>query len=247
MAPTLTLDRESFTKEFLIPFSKFNSLGICIIDVAEGKLHGFATGDNSHGFLYASFTPQSVSGDFHSLHLKDSKRLINALSFVSDPVIALERDSKSVIYNGKHIKFVCPTLADKIAEQSRPRLNREKIEAFEYDIYAQIPIDILAKVLKGRSVAADIEKVYIKQQGETLSFHIEDAEKGSSDTIAFETDVKPVKGKIATKIAFPLDLLANICKISDTVHLQIKEDRGVAIFSLQSQYTTLKYIVSSIK
>lgn len=244
----LIVDKLSFIKEFLTPLSNFNETGLTIIDAEDGKLHAYATASNAHNILYAQYTPEKIDGGIQSLHLKDCKKLINAFAFINDASVDLQYTGKSIKFQNKQIKFECPLLDELIGNKMRPSLPREKINAFEGNVQFAISTDVISSLSKGRAIAPEIDRVVIrKASDELLEIGIEDPSKSAANTFSLMVPWQLISGNINNDNAFFLSTLTSINKINGSLVVQIREQSGVAIFIMQTNNTTLKYIISTIK
>lgn len=210
----------------------------CILSLNKNGIHAIAAaGDNS---MYILVSMKGVYEDV-TLNLPSLKKLTKALSLVPTDDVALNLNRNHLEYKGKEIKFKYHLHEDGVL--TKPKLNRDKIMGFEYDIEFDLDLATLSKLLQNASFT-NTKKVYIYTDNGNLMWKLTDETAANTDVLCVTGDEVDFK---LEPFILNIDNLKNVTAISkEDAKFKINSKIGIGNIILNRGDLEINYIFSSL-
>ena len=140
---------------YLDSLSKISESSIVTVD--RDKMSSLVASTDNTLILCAEY--RVPSSFYTTLNIPDVKKLTRVLDTISDEEIDLIINSNNIAYKGNGIKFKYHLFDDGFL--TKPGLNIEKINAFQYDLSFKVDKNILNQIFKGSVFASETNKVFI--------------------------------------------------------------------------------------
>lgn len=228
---------------FLDSLSKVSESAIITVD-RDKMLSLVASTDNTLILCAEYETPSS----FHTtLNIPDIKKLTRVLDTIDDSDINLVINSNNIEYRGNGVKFKYHLFDEGFL--TKPGLNLEKINNFQYDISFNVDRNILNQIFKGSVFASETNKVYFyteqKGEGESYRLMAELTDRSRHNTDNFTLCIGFIDQEL-TPIPINFDNVRLLNNISGEFTVRVNKEYGVVVFEQVAQDIKLKYIVSSL-
>jgi hypothetical protein len=140
---------------FLDSLSKISESAIVQLD--SDKTSSLVASTDNTLILHAEY---AAGTDFNTtLNIPDVKKLTNVLKTVGfEDEIDLKVNSNNLEYKGNGVKFKYHLFDEGFL--SKPGLNIDKINAFEFDMDFKVDANILNQIFKGAVFASETNKLY---------------------------------------------------------------------------------------
>lgn len=229
---------------FLDSLSKISESAIVQLD--REKTSSLVASTDNTLILHAEY---AAGTDFFStLNIPDVKKLTNVLKTVGfDDEIDLTVNSNNLEYKGNGVKFKYHLFDEGFL--SKPGLNIEKINAFEFDMGFKVDTNILNQIFKGAVFASETNKLYFyteENRGEdNFRLMAELTDRARHNTDNFTMCIGLVKTELEP-IPVNFDNIRLLNNISGEFVVRINKEYGVVLFEQVAEDIKLKYIVSSL-
>lgn len=229
---------------FLDSLSKISESAIVQLD--SDKTTSLVASTDNTLILHAEY---AAGTDFTStLNVPDVKKLTNVLKTVGfDDEIDLTVNSNNLEYKGNGVKFKYHLFDEGFL--SKPGLNIDKINAFEFDMDFKVDANILNQIFKGAVFASETNKLYFyteeNQGGEGYRLMAELTDRARHNTDNFTMCIGKVDVELEP-IPVNFDNIRLLNNISGEFTVRVNKDFGVVVFEQAAEDIKLKYIVSSL-
>ena len=229
---------------FLDSLSKISESAIVQLD--REKTSSLVASTDNTLILHAEY---NAGVDFFStLNIPDVKKLTTVLKTVGfDDEIDLTVNSNNLEYKGNGVKFKYHLFDEGFL--SKPGLNVDKINAFEFDMGFVIDQNILNQIFKGSVFASETNKLYFYTEenkgGEGFRLMAELTDRARHNTDNFTMCIGLVKVEL-DPIPVNFDNIRLLNNISGSFTVRVNKEYGVVVFEQEADDIKLKYIVSSL-
>jgi hypothetical protein len=232
----LSLKSPSEFLKFLDSLSKISESAIITVD--REKVSSLVSSPDSTLILHASVDMESSFYD--TLNIPDVKKLSRIIDTV-DSALDLTINSNNIEYKGNGLKFKYHLFDEGFL--TKPSLNLDKINAFEFDVEFDLTKDTLQRIYKGATFASETNKIYFQVEDGKLLVELTDKSRHNTDNFGLQLaevdfDLKP------TPINF--DNVRLLTNVSDVFKVRINTEYGVVVFETEANGIKLKYIISSL-
>jgi hypothetical protein len=233
-------DSDTFLNDFLSPLSRISDGGV--LKFSNNKITSLAaTGDNTI-IIYSEYTTPTPAEDV-SLNVPDLKKFYKLLSLIDGP-IELEIDRNSISYKSDVTRFKYHLYEDGIL--TTPALNMSKLEKIDFNCTFTISNTKLSNLLKGSTLNAELNKVYITSNDNKVFAELTDKNRHNVDNYAtlIAEDYKGVPMN-SVPLNFETMRLLNTSKIAN-FQAKFASTLSVFNFAVKSTDTNINYIVSAL-
>jgi hypothetical protein len=238
------VSKDKFIDNFLYPLSRFDLDDKPAQMVLDDDLIGIT--HTKERDIILKCTLKDVKGKIDTpVILRDIPRLISAIGFVSESMLTFSLDPTNITYVDSQIKFKSYFLDSRFFDSKIP-LKIKKIEDIKFDVSFRLDQLSLSKIRKSKQFCKDSEKLYFSGTDSGILVERSDAENSTIDSISFKItndfegdpfSAKPIHNKI-------FDLISE--KTEDIV-VQINNEFGIFIFTVNTDTYNLKYITSALR
>lgn len=228
---------------FLNSLSKVSESAI--ISVERDKMMSLVASTDNTLILCCEY--KVVSSIQSTLNIPDVKKLTRVLDTIDESEIDLIINSNNLAYKGNGVKFKYHLFDDGFL--TKPGLNIEKINAFQYDISFNLDRNILNQIFKGSIFASETNKLYFyteqkhNENGYRLMAELTDRARHNTDN--FTMCIGFIDQELAP-IPINFDNVRLLNNVSGEFTVRINKEYGVVVFEQAAQEIKLKYIVSSL-
>ena len=233
-------DSTTFLNDFLSPLSRISDGGV--LKFKDNKISSLAATNDNTIIIYSEYlTPTPV--EEVSLNIPDLKKLYKLFSLIDGP-IELEIDRNSISYNSDITRFKYHLYEDGIL--SVPSLNMSKLQKIDFNCAFTVLNSKLSNLLKGSTLNADINKVYISSSNNKIYAELTDKNRHNVDNFATVL-AEDYKGLAINSIPLNFEIMRLLnssklnqftCKYSSAI--------GVFNFEVNSKDININYIVSAL-
>ena len=189
--------------------------------------------------MYSEFASESDFED--SINIPDLKKLSRVIDTIPSNDIEFKVNSNNLEYKGNGIKFKYHLFEEGFL--SKPNLNLDKINSFEFDIKFSIDKNILNQIFKGSTFASETNKIYFYTENGQLMAELTDRARHNTDNFTLTLQQANFELK-PTPINF--DNIRLLTNISNSFAVKINTQFGVVVFDNSLNNIKLKYIISSL-
>jgi hypothetical protein len=234
------VDSNAFLNDFLSPLSRISDGGI--LKFKSGKISSLASTSDNTIIIYSEYVTPTPEEEI-ILNIPDLKKLHRLLSLIDGP-IELEIDRNSISYSSDVTRFKYHLYEDGVL--SMPSLNMTKLQKIDFNCKFSISNTKLANLLKGSTLNADINKVYISSTGNKVYAELTDKNRHNVDNYAtlVSEDYTGVSMN-AVPLNFEIMRLLNTSKISQFQGKYVSS-LGVFNFEVNSPSININYIISAL-
>jgi len=240
----LTLkNREDFINNFLAPVSKV--VDSVILKIFPGKITSLiATSDNTI-IAFAEYLDDSIDIE-RTLNIPDIKKLVKVLQCIGDSTAQLTLNSNSISYKDANTQFRYHLFADGII--TSPKISIDKLKALEPDGRFTITRESIVNLIKGSTITADTNKIYLNMQDGEVYGELTDRSKPNTDSygIKVSTDFQGVPFIKEYPINFEIIRIISALKFKE-LKVSLLSKMGVFLFELVSDNTHLVFAVSALQ
>ncbi len=229
---------------FLDSLSKISESAIVQLD--SDKTSSLVASTDNTLILHAEY---AAGTDFSTtLNIPDVKKLVNVLKTVGfEDEIDLKVNSNNLEYKGNGVKFKYHLFDEGFL--SKPGLNIDKINAFEFDMDFKVDANILNQIFKGAVFASETNKLYFyteeNKDGEGFRLMAELTDRARHNTDNFTMCIGKVDVEL-DPIPVNFDNVRLLNNISGEFTVRVNKDFGVVVFEQDAEDIKLKYIISSL-
>ena len=229
-------NRDEFLK-YLDSLSKINESAI--LTIKKDKVESLVASPDNTLILYSEFASESDFED--TLNIPDLKKLSRVIDTIPSNDIEFKVNSNNLEYKGNGIKFKYHLFEEGFL--SKPNLNLDKINSFEFDIKFSIDKNILNQIFKGSTFASETNKIYFYTENGQLMAELTDRARHNTDNFTLTLQQANFELK-PTPINF--DNIRLLTNISNSFAVKINTQFGVVVFDNSLNNIKLKYIISSL-
>tara|TARA_R100000664_G_scaffold24151_1_gene33886 strand:- start:2006 stop:2737 length:732 start_codon:yes stop_codon:yes gene_type:complete len=229
-------NRDEFLK-YLDSLSKINESAI--LTIKKDKVESLVASPDNTLILYSEFASESDFED--SINIPDLKKLSRVIDTIPSNDIEFKVNSNNLEYKGNGIKFKYHLFEEGFL--SKPNLNLDKINSFEFDIKFSIDKNILNQIFKGSTFASETNKIYFYTENGQLMAELTDRARHNTDNFTLTLQQANFELK-PTPINF--DNIRLLTNISNSFAVKINTQFGVVVFDNSLNNIKLKYIISSL-
>jgi hypothetical protein len=236
-------DSSTFLNDFLSPLSRISDGGV--LKFKDNKISSLAATNDNTIIIYSEYKTPTPSEEV-SLNIPDLKKLYKLLSLI-DGVVELEVDRNSISYSSDITRFKYHLYEDGIL--SMPSLNMSKLQKIAFNNFFTVPSNRLGNLLKGSTLNADINKVYISSNTTKVHAELTDKSRHNVDNYAtlISDDFISTNGSNLNSIPLNFEImrLLNSSKICE-FKAKYASSIGVFNFEVNSPDVNINYIVSAL-
>ena len=229
-------NRDEFLK-YLDSLSKINESAI--LTIKKDKIESLVASPDNTLILYSEFNSKSDFED--SINIPDLKNLSRVIDTIPSSDIEFKVNSNNLEYKGNGIKFKYHLFEEGFL--TKPNLNLDKINSFEFDIKFSLDKTLLNQIFKGSTFASETNKIYFYTEDGQLMAELTDRARHNTDN--FTLTLQPAKFDLKpTPVNF--DNIRLLTNISNNFAVKINTQFGVVVFDNSLNNIKLKYIISSL-
>ena len=229
-------NRDEFLK-YLDSLSKINESAI--LTIKKDKVESLVASPDNTLILYSEFASESDFED--SINIPDLKKLSRVIDTIPSNDIEFKVNSNNLEYKGNGIKFKYHLFEEGFL--SKPNLNLDKINSFEFDIKFSIDKNILNQIFKGSTFASETNKIYFYTENGQLMAELTDRARHNTDNFTLSLGKADFK---LEPIALNLDNLRLISLLNDDIRVKVNTEYGVVVFDIEENNIKLRYIISAL-
>jgi hypothetical protein len=229
-------NRDEFLK-YLDSLSKINESAI--LTIKKDKIESLVASPDNTLILYSEYSSKSDFED--SINIPDLKKLSRVIDTIPTSDIKFKVNSNNLEYKGNGIKFKYHLFEEGFL--TKPNLNLDKINSFEFDIKFNLDKNILNQIFKGSTFASETNKIYFYTENGQLMTELTDRARHNTDNFALT--LQPAKFELKpTPVNF--DNIRLLTNVSESFAVKINTQFGVVVFDNSLNNIKLKYIISSL-
>lgn len=239
----LTVNKETFVKQFLFPISKLADN--ISLQVEPGKIFSTCNSQDGSVVLYTEFKTDTENINIPKINIPDLKKFLRLLECIEESSVDLLIENNSIKYQTKSIKFNYFLIDDNYIPRSP--INPDKIKQLEFDLEFKLTNTKFNEIIKGSSITTDTDKLYFYIKNNTIYAELNDRERQNINNITyFVTD--EYTGDIS-QINLPINLecfraLSGL--YFQNLLVKINNQLKVIVFENNTQTTTTKFIISAL-
>jgi len=238
----LSIERQSFVQQFLLPLSKLTEKIILTIN-SDNVVATCSTADSAV-VLCAEYTSSFDVKNSITLNIPDIKKFLKLLDNLKDDVVLLNYNNNHLSYSSKEIKFKYYLLEDGYVQ--RCPISASKIQALVSDSSFILSTNCLSEILKGQSIASDAGKVYFYIQDGSVYAELNDRERSNINNIAYFV-CDEFEGTEFTPLAVDLEALRMLTGLrNDTFVVKINTKLNVLLFDVESLNVKTRFAISAL-
>lgn len=242
MAKLTIKNTQSLTTNFLNTIGRVSD--DCIIEVQDSKIKCLCSTSDATLIQYTRCDIESEHG--HILNVPDVKRLTKLISCIPLNTCELDVSDNSLSYNSSDIRFKYHLLDDGIL--SVPGISVEKIKQLKFDVAFELPYYKLTELIKGSTLANDVEKIYIYTDDNGHVYgELTDRQKPNMDSFCVQISDKLSVGGLIKPTPFNFENLRIISGTRcDRLIIQLNTELNVARVDIKDEHVNITYIVSAL-
>jgi hypothetical protein len=235
-------DREKFLNNFLIPLSKISDSAVVKID--KEKITSLVSTSDNTVIVFSEYI-ESENISFKTLNIPDLKKLCRVISCIEEKSIELDISSNFIGYKSSNVRFKYYLFDDNII--SSPKLNIDKLKAFEFDGKFSFTYNSLLGLIKGSSITTETNKVYLSVKDNIVYGELTDKMRPNVDSYGINIS----SSYEGTQFAVPVPLNFEVFRIISSmrfneINSQIITKLGVVTFDLTFDIAKFKFIISAL-
>lgn len=232
-------DKNQLIAKFIKPLSSLTES--VVIKCNDNRLTCLA--NNELGvILYATYKIDLEENI--QFNIPDVKRFEKIISYINSNKIDLTYKSNALSYKDSNIRFKYHFLEDGLIQT--PRLSVEKIESLTSNIDFTIDYEKIVELSKGASFVGESEKLYFTITDDGVYGEITDKTNSSVDSYAIKLLDENIDNTVSFPVNFDIVRLLS-CVNTDKIKVRLNTDIGLSIFEIETETTSLKYIVSGLQ
>jgi len=234
-------NKHNFTNTFLNSISRVSENAV--IDIREKTISCLCSTGDGTLIQYINYNHQNVVPA--KLNVPDIKRLSKLINCISQEEIQLQIDNNSLSYQSTDIRFKYHLLDDGIL--SPPGVNIEKIKNLSFDTSFNLSFAKLSELIKGSTLAAEVEKLYIYTQDGIVYGELTDKQKPNMDSFCITLADKTSNEQPIKTIPFNFENIRTISSNRcDSLNISINNELGIAKIEIVDDQTNIVYILSAL-
>jgi hypothetical protein len=242
MKLTIT-NKDQFLNEFLTPISKVGDSAVIKVENSTIKAL-LATSDNT--VIVSAEYNEPANKSTKQLNIPDVKKLCRILQCIDAQSIELDLAENNISYTSQAIRFKYHLYDDSII--SVPKLNLAKLEQLDFNGQFTISQSTVLALIKGSSIATDTDKIYISfKNDDTVYGELTDKARANVDSYGLQIASDYVGVPVANSIPLNFEIFRIISSMKfNQIHSKIATATGVFVFSMKTDNTQLKFVVSAL-
>jgi hypothetical protein len=235
----LQIQKDNFV-QFLEAIQKVNDS--FILDLQDdNKASVIAMTVDETCFLYGKTSFSECSEAV--LNIPDTKKLLRAVKFIDEDLFVLKMTSNALKYTSKQTRFTYHLFDDNFLK--RPKIKKDKIEAFDFDVEIELKRDVIKTLQKNASFVDQANKLYLYTENSCLYGEITDKQRANTDNISMV--IAENIDDTVPEIIIKLDNVQMLHLCHDDVVLRINTRLGLLAFEIISGLNKFMYILTSLK
>jgi hypothetical protein len=244
----ILVDRKLILTKFLIPLNKFTDQAIITLTRDCIDCVSYTTNDKQTIVLYTKLVVKNKTDDPNfvdvKLNIGSVKKFINALSCLSDDIIALDIQPNHIAYTSPNANFKFHLKEDGTIE-SAP-MSVTKINNIEFSTEVTISNDTLKEVIKASGFSIDTNKIYFNMKDGSLYGDLTDKTIQNLDNINILISENVVGDKLESPVILGMDVF-KVLSSTKCKQLDIKFSKnGAVVFHIKEDNYLMKYLTSSL-
>jgi hypothetical protein len=235
-------DKDGFIQNFLKPINRFSETAI--LKVSGNEISCLVSSIDNTTVLYSKYMLASNVEEEFQINVPNIDKLVSSLKIIDDNEVSLKINSNNIQYKSNNIKFRFHLFEDGIL--TVPKLNLDKINAFEYDVNFLIESHIINQLVKSSSIAGDVNKVYLYTQENNIYAELTDRTIDNSDMFTFCVVDNYNGPPITEPIPLMLDAVRSFSALNLNTDVSINNEYGIVQFKITTNQSILQYIVTSV-
>lgn len=235
-------DKEGFIQNFLKPINRFSETAI--LKVSGNVVSCLVSSLDNTTVLFCKYLLNEEAEDEFMINIPNVDKLISSLKLVDADEIDLTIDTNSIQYKSNNIKFRFHLYEDGIL--TVPKLNLEKIQAFDYDVEFEIPSQTINQLVKSSTIAGEVNKVYLYNKDGKIHAELTDRTIDNSDMFSFCVVDNYEGTPISQPIPLMLDAIRSFSALNLNANVSINNEYGIVQFKITTNQSVLQYIVTSV-
>ena len=239
----ITIDKKSFTNDFLKPINKVTERGV--IKINKNNATALVNESSSPLFLYCDTKINCKVEDGVVLSIGDFQKLLKAINCIEEEEPTFEIKSNHLHYSSPNLKFKYHLLEDGVI--TAPTFNLQKLEALKFDTTFSISKDVIKNIIRNSTFTSDSTKIYFYTQDEKVFCELNDRTISNLDMINMLVSDSFTGNPLKTAFPLRLDWFDNFTSLEfEEISVKYNSTNNVVIFHIETKNTTLKYIVSTL-
>lgn len=237
------IDKNEFITNFINPISKIGEK--CVIELGSDYGQTLVTDSTSTIFLFCKTSLKTNLTEPLKMNINDITKFEKALGCITEENPQFKLNKNNIEYNSKTLKFKYHLLEDGIIP--RPTIDIKALDNLKINTTFNIPKEALTQVLKNSAFTTDSNKIYLFQKEDSIYCELNDRTIPNLDSIEMELTQSYTGEALQEILPLRIDWLRNFSNIKfDDLNVRYNKQNHVVIFYIQTEKTTLKYIVSTL-
>jgi hypothetical protein len=235
-------DKKGFIDNFLKPLNRFSETAI--LKIENNAIDCLISSLDNTTILNAKYLLTDAFDGVSNINIPNLNKFIDSLKIINSNELELVINANNVEYISSNMKFKFHLYEDGIL--SVPKINLSKVNAFEYDVNFSIPAATINQLVKSSVITSDVNKVYLFNVDDKIFAELTDRTIHNSDMFSFciadSYRGNPIKGSIPLM----LDAIRSFSALNLDTDVCINNEYGIAQFKINTNQSTLQYIVTSV-
>lgn len=243
MSNNIQINKNDLTKNFLSIISKFTDS--CAITLNPDNITSIVKDNNakSQTILYIKYNCKIPITSPIKLNIGSVKKLNSIISCINEDVVDLIYDKNSIQYKSDLIKFKYHLLAEGIMKDSS-LLSEEKINSFKFNTTFKLNESDISNIIRTTSFLPENDRIYFYTDDSSVYTELGQRDQSNTDNVTLK--IGGFSGdKFEEASSISIDIIRNLTSFRDSdITVNYNSDRGVYIFNIQTNNTTIKYITA---
>lgn len=242
MKTTITLHRDNFVQQFLLPLSKLTEK--IILTLSSNSIIATCSTADASVVLCAEYKSNFDVEESINLNIPDIKKLLKLLNNIDSEEITLQYNENHLAYTSKTLKFKYYLLEDGYVQ--RCPVSSTKILSLTHDSSFFLSKESLGEILRGQTVATDAGKVYFYLQNNDVYAELNDRERCNINNITyFVTD--SFNGNEFVPLAIDLESLRMLTGLKGAgFTVKINTKINVLLFDIEDTGVSIRFAISAL-
>lgn len=242
MEKQLTLSKDLFLRQFLLPISKLAD-NISLNFTSE-KMYATCNSNDGSVVLYAELRLETKT-DIPKLNIPDIKKFIRLLECIDQPDITLTITENAIRYNTAGLKFNYFLIDDSYIQKSP--VNPEKILGLKFDSSFILPVSKFNEVMKGSSITTDTDKLYFYTKESKVYAELNDHQRQNVNNITYLVTNDYDGQEITENIPLNLENFRILSGLTQQqFNVNINNSLKIVMFENTTSFVTTKFIISAL-
>lgn len=242
MKTTITLHRDNFVQQFLLPLSKLTEK--IILTLTANSIVATCSTVDASVVLCAEYKSDLSVDTTINLNIPDIKKLLKLLNNVDSDQIVLTYNENHLAYTSKTLKFKYFLLEDGYVQ--RCPVSSTKIRSLTHDSSFFLSKESLSEILRGQTVATDAGKVYFYLQDDCIHAELNDRERCNINNITYFVS-DGFEGEEFIPLAVDLESLRMLTGLKGNgFTVKINTKINVLLFDIDDTDVSIRFAISAL-